>query len=132
RERLQGTRKSDTQVIHWRPPPRLDPEPPCDDDEFVVEPERFYRSTADWSLTSNHRPIGRPCEMVGPSLVTGIIEGYALAGLWIDAADSIAFEIIAAGAGEPQVLPYSRTTERFGDQVLILQRHPDQHFRVWQ
>src|SRR5262249_48038356 len=93
-----------------------------------VEPERYNRCTANRRQADDQRAIRRSDEMLCPELDTRVEQRHRFAWLRIDGIDAVTLEVVAAGAGEPEVLAHRRAAVCFWITLLVLQRHPDRRF----
>jgi hypothetical protein len=80
--------------------------------------KRFYRGTANGIHALNVGGVLTPVKVFVPVLATGIKEGDIGARFWILCMGAVAFESIAAVAGEPKIFENRFAALGYGNDVF--------------
>ena len=104
-------------------PTYADPQTSCPDGDWIIHPERPHRGTSNRRQTDYLRPILAPREVLGPTLLPGIVQWYAGHALGVYAFSLIRFVRVALRAGPTQIHLFRDALLRERDNMVYFQRN---------
>ena len=128
---IASTRASPNRsCIRRRMPAHTNPGASRGDEQRAIEFQRQHSRSTNRRQTFDEFAVGRPTKMLQPLVPARMEDANALTSLGIYGRNPSPFSVVARPATQPQVFSHCPTAERFGNQMIHLERNTDDRFHA--
>lgn len=108
-----------------RMPSHFDPALACRYQNGPVELNHKDSCTARGCQSLDSQSVVDPAKVLRPILATRMKQSGQLTREWINRSRATGFSLVACATAQTQILSHRQATERLGNDVINLERHPD-------